>query len=76
MIIESISITLQWSFYGQITSNLNNDEILLIANNGIAPSAVGECLPEITGLDNDKRTKALIFSNLKNQRITGLYRIK
>ncbi len=48
----------------------------IAGNYRIIPSVVGENLPEITGLDNGKRIKALIFNNLKNQRIAGFYRIK
>ncbi len=48
----------------------------ITGNYRIIPSAVCENLPEITGLDNGKSIKALIFNNLKNQRIAGFYRIK
>lgn len=53
-----------------------NINTAITGNYRIAPSAVGECLPEITGLDNGKPIKALVFNNLKTQRITGFYRIK
>ncbi len=48
----------------------------ITGNYRIIPSVVGENLPEVTGSDNGKRIKTLIFNNLKNKRITGFYRIK
>jgi len=50
--------------------------MLASENYRIAPYGVGQSLPEITGFDYDKCIKALIFNNLKTQRITGFYRIK
>lgn len=55
------------------SANINT---AITGNYRIPPSGVGECLPEITGFDYGKRIKALIFNNLKTQRITGFYRIK
>lgn len=56
---------------------INHLQIHAITGNyRITPSVVGKNLPEVTGLDNGKRIKALIFNNLKNQRIAGYYQIK
>lgn len=53
-----------------------NTNTAITGNYRIAPYGVGQSLPEITGFDYGKRIKALIFNNLKTQRITGFYRIK
>lgn len=74
--IDSIDIMLLRSFWGKNASQSVNDEIHQRRNCWIVPSAVGESLPEITGLDYKKGINQLIISKLKNKRITGFYRIK